>query len=79
LRNICSPRDRYAEREILVGAYGLTTVSGIVEALVRTKGRGADIQRTDPAFASLLVPSEKTNRRQHCSKPGNGYAVKDVG
>ena len=29
-----------AEREILVGAYGLTTGSGIVEALVRAKGRG---------------------------------------
>jgi hypothetical protein len=27
-----------AEREILVGAYGLTTGSGIVEALVRAKG-----------------------------------------
>jgi hypothetical protein len=26
-----------AEREILVGAYGLTTGSGIVEALVRAK------------------------------------------
>ena len=29
-----------AEREILIGAYGLTTGSGIVEALVRAKGRG---------------------------------------
>ena len=28
-----------AERQILVGAYGLTTGSGIVEALVRVKGR----------------------------------------
>jgi phosphatidylserine/phosphatidylglycerophosphate/cardiolipin synthase-like enzyme len=31
-----------AEREILVGAYGLTTGSGIVEALIRAKGRGVD-------------------------------------
>ena len=33
-----------AEREILVGAYGLTTGSGIVEALVRAKGRGVDVR-----------------------------------
>jgi phosphatidylserine/phosphatidylglycerophosphate/cardiolipin synthase-like enzyme len=33
-----------AERAILVGAYGLTTGSGIVEALVRAKGRGVDVQ-----------------------------------
>ena len=31
-----------AEREILVGAYGLTTGSGIVEASVRAKERGVD-------------------------------------
>jgi phosphatidylserine/phosphatidylglycerophosphate/cardiolipin synthase-like enzyme len=33
-----------AEREILVGAYGLTTGSGIVEALVRAKDRGVDVR-----------------------------------
>jgi phosphatidylserine/phosphatidylglycerophosphate/cardiolipin synthase-like enzyme len=33
-----------AEREILVGAYGLTKGSGIVEALVRAKGRGVDVR-----------------------------------
>jgi phosphatidylserine/phosphatidylglycerophosphate/cardiolipin synthase-like enzyme len=33
-----------AEREILVGAYGLTTGSGIVEALVRAKERGVDVR-----------------------------------
>jgi phosphatidylserine/phosphatidylglycerophosphate/cardiolipin synthase-like enzyme len=33
-----------AEREILVGAYGLTTGSGIVEALVRAEERGVDVQ-----------------------------------
>jgi phosphatidylserine/phosphatidylglycerophosphate/cardiolipin synthase-like enzyme len=33
-----------AEREILVGAYGLTTGFGIVEALVRAKERGVDVR-----------------------------------
>ena len=33
-----------AEREILVAAYGLTTGSGIVEALVRAKRRGVDVR-----------------------------------
>jgi phospholipase D len=33
-----------AEREILVGAYGLTTGSGIVEALVRAKERRVDVR-----------------------------------
>jgi len=33
-----------AEREILVGTYGLTTGSGIVEVLVRAKERGVDVQ-----------------------------------
>jgi phosphatidylserine/phosphatidylglycerophosphate/cardiolipin synthase-like enzyme len=33
-----------ADREILVGAYGLTTGSGIVEALVRAKQRGVDVR-----------------------------------
>jgi phosphatidylserine/phosphatidylglycerophosphate/cardiolipin synthase-like enzyme len=34
----------HAEREILVGAYGLTTGSGIVESLVRAKERGVDVR-----------------------------------
>lgn len=33
-----------AEREMLVGAYGLTTGSGIVETLVRAKERGVDVK-----------------------------------
>jgi cardiolipin hydrolase len=33
-----------AEREMLVSAYGLTTGSGIVEALARAKGRGVDVR-----------------------------------
>jgi phosphatidylserine/phosphatidylglycerophosphate/cardiolipin synthase-like enzyme len=33
-----------AEREILVGAYGLTTGSSIVEALIRAKQRGVDVR-----------------------------------
>ena len=50
-----------AEREILVGAYGLTTGSGIVEALVRAKKRGVDVRliadRTTPCpRASSIEP-----------------------
>ena len=33
-----------AEREILIGAYGVITGSGIVEALVRAKERGVDVR-----------------------------------
>jgi phosphatidylserine/phosphatidylglycerophosphate/cardiolipin synthase-like enzyme len=33
-----------AEHEILVGAYGLTTGAGIVEALLRAHRRGVDVQ-----------------------------------
>jgi phosphatidylserine/phosphatidylglycerophosphate/cardiolipin synthase-like enzyme len=33
-----------AESEILVSAYGLTTGSGIVEALARAEGRGVDVR-----------------------------------
>jgi len=33
-----------AESKILVGAYGLTTGSGIVGALVRAKQRGVDVR-----------------------------------
>jgi phosphatidylserine/phosphatidylglycerophosphate/cardiolipin synthase-like enzyme len=50
-----------AEREILVGAYGLTTGSGIVEALVRAKERGVDVRliadKTMPCgYASGIDP-----------------------
>jgi len=34
----------HARREILVGAYGLTTGSGIVEALVRAYQRGVEVK-----------------------------------
>jgi PLD-like domain len=44
-----------AEREILVGAYGLTTGSGIVEALVRAKDRGVDVQ----LIADKTTPCER--------------------
>jgi phosphatidylserine/phosphatidylglycerophosphate/cardiolipin synthase-like enzyme len=50
-----------AEREILVGAYGLTTGSGIVEALIRARGRGIDVRliadKTTPCgYASGIEP-----------------------
>jgi cardiolipin hydrolase len=42
----------HAEREILVGAYGLTTGAGIVEALLRAHHRGVEVKliadRTTP-------------------------------
>jgi phosphatidylserine/phosphatidylglycerophosphate/cardiolipin synthase-like enzyme len=44
-----------AEREILVGAYGLTTGSGIVEALVRAKERGVDVR----LIADRSTPCER--------------------
>jgi phosphatidylserine/phosphatidylglycerophosphate/cardiolipin synthase-like enzyme len=44
-----------AEREILVGAYGLTTGSGIVEALVRAKDRGVDVR----LIADKTTPCER--------------------
>jgi phosphatidylserine/phosphatidylglycerophosphate/cardiolipin synthase-like enzyme len=46
-----------AEREILVGAYGLTTGSGIVEALVGAKGRGVDVR----LIADKTTPCPATN------------------
>jgi phospholipase D len=46
-----------AEREILVGAYGLTTGSGIVEALVRAKRRGVDVR----LIADKTTPCPATN------------------
>jgi phosphatidylserine/phosphatidylglycerophosphate/cardiolipin synthase-like enzyme len=44
-----------AEREILAGAHGLTTGSGIVEALVRAKDRGVDVQ----LIADKTTPCER--------------------
>jgi phosphatidylserine/phosphatidylglycerophosphate/cardiolipin synthase-like enzyme len=46
-----------AEREILVGAYGLTTGSGIVEALVRAKERGVDVR----LIADKTTPCERSS------------------
>ena len=44
-----------AEREILVTAYGLTTGSGIVEALARAKERGVDVR----LIADKTTPCER--------------------
>jgi len=55
-----------AEREILVGAYGLTTGSGIVEALVRAKVRGVDVQ----LIADKITP---------CGRASGISASADVG
>ena len=44
-----------AEREILVAAYGLTTGSGIVEALISAKERGVDVQ----LIADKTTPCER--------------------
>jgi phosphatidylserine/phosphatidylglycerophosphate/cardiolipin synthase-like enzyme len=46
-----------AEREILVGAYGLTTGSGIVEALVGAKRRGVDVR----LIADKTTPCRRTS------------------
>jgi len=46
-----------AEPEILVGAYGLTTGSGIVEALVRAKQRGVDVR----LIADKTTPCGRTS------------------
>jgi phosphatidylserine/phosphatidylglycerophosphate/cardiolipin synthase-like enzyme len=46
-----------AEREILVGAYGLTTGSGIVEALIRAKARGIDVR----LIADKTTPCERNS------------------
>ena len=46
-----------AEREILVSAYGLTTGSGIVEALVRAKQRGVDVRVMAGKTSPCLLPS----------------------
>src|SRR6201982_2672396 len=50
-----------AEREILVGAYGLTTGSGIVEALVRAKERGVDVR--------LIADKNSPCERESGSRP----------
>jgi phospholipase D len=44
-----------ARREILVGAYNLTTGAGIVEALVRARARGVDVQ----LIADKRTPCER--------------------
>jgi phosphatidylserine/phosphatidylglycerophosphate/cardiolipin synthase-like enzyme len=46
-----------AEREILVGAYGLAIGSGIVEALVRAKERGVDVH----LIADKTTPCEQAS------------------
>jgi phosphatidylserine/phosphatidylglycerophosphate/cardiolipin synthase-like enzyme len=46
-----------AAREILVGAYGLTPGSGIVEALIRAKERGVDVQ----LIADKTTPCERAS------------------
>jgi phosphatidylserine/phosphatidylglycerophosphate/cardiolipin synthase-like enzyme len=55
-----------AEREILVGAYGLTTGSGIVEALVRAKERGVDVQ-VDRDHALRTRKRDRTLDRRGCA------------
>ena len=46
-----------AEREILVGAYGLTNGSSIVEALIRAKERGIDVR----LIADKTTPCERNS------------------
>jgi phosphatidylserine/phosphatidylglycerophosphate/cardiolipin synthase-like enzyme len=46
-----------AEHEILVAAYRLTTGSGIVEALIRTKQRGVDVR----LIADKTTPSRRAS------------------
>jgi phosphatidylserine/phosphatidylglycerophosphate/cardiolipin synthase-like enzyme len=47
-----------AEREILVGAYGLTNGSSIVEALIRAKERGIDVR--------LIADKNNSLRARQC-------------
>jgi phospholipase D len=58
LRCLRDPRN--AKWEILVSAYGLTTYSGIAEALARAKERGIDVRliadKTTPCGRSSGVP-----------------------
>jgi len=46
-----------ARREILVNAYNLTTGAGIVEALVRARGRGVDVR----LIADKRTPCERNS------------------
>ena len=56
-----------AEREILVGAYGLTTGSGIVESLIRAKQRGIDIRLiADKTLLVSVTAPWKRWPRQEC-------------
>jgi phosphatidylserine/phosphatidylglycerophosphate/cardiolipin synthase-like enzyme len=55
-----------AEREILVGAYGLTTGSGIIEALVRAKQRGVDVR----LIADRTTPCERKSAIEPLSAAG---------
>jgi len=55
-----------AGREILVGAYGLTTGSGIVEALVRAKERGVDVR----LIADKTTPCERGSGIEPLSAAG---------
>jgi phosphatidylserine/phosphatidylglycerophosphate/cardiolipin synthase-like enzyme len=55
-----------AEHEILVGAYGLTTGSGTVEALVRAKERAVDVR----LIADNTTPCEHASRIEHLVASG---------
>jgi phospholipase D len=55
-----------AEREILVGADGLTAGSGIVEALVRAKERGVDVR----LIADKTTPCERESRIEPLASAG---------
>ena len=46
-----------AERDFLISAYGLTTGSGIVEALTRAKGRAVDVR----LIADRRTPYERNS------------------
>jgi len=72
-----------AEREILVGAYGLTTGSGIVEALVRAKQRGVDVQLiADKTRHALQQAGSRLGRRRSANldrRRGSDRACQDDG
>ena len=55
-----------AEREILVGAYGLTTGSRIVEALILAKKRGVDVR----LIADKTTPCERESGMEPLSAAG---------
>src|SRR5271169_3800875 len=55
-----------AEREILVGAYGLTTGSGIVESLIRAKQRGIDVR----LIADKTTPCERNSAVEQLATAG---------